>query len=150
MLDERVRQDMANELLHDTASNKTYNSPLLNDDGCEWYPSLLMDAARSFDEIWLADELIKQKLVAPSEPVGPDGTETQVQRVMVERFARQEFNRLHARAICRFACDEGKEYVEVYRAEQFPNAPLAVQQLVHTPVDAAGLLTKLRNGRSLE
>jgi hypothetical protein len=148
--DQRLRKEMVNELMHDSANNKAYDSPLLNDEGREWYPALLMDAAQNFDEKQLAAALIKQDLVVLSEPVGAEGTEAQVDRVLVERFARQELNLLRARAVCVLAREDGKKYVEVYRAEELPNASLAVQNLLHAPVDALAMLAKLRKSRTLE
>ena len=148
--EERLRKEMVNELRYDDEHHKTYDSPLLNDEGREWYPSLLMDAAQNFDERQLADELINQELVALSEPVGPDRTESQVDRLRVEQFARQEFSLLRARAVCALACGTGQKSVEIYRAEALPNPSPAVQNLLHTPMEASAFLTKLRRSRSLE
>jgi hypothetical protein len=67
-----------------------------------------------------------------------------VPHTAADTLAEGDFNHYYCRAICRRVLEEGKEFVEVYRAKDVREPRPRSQQLVGALVDARRLLIDLR------
>jgi hypothetical protein len=150
--DRRTRWMMMAILDQDEAAKTVYLSPLLTEDGQDYYISCLRDAANTDGTNGpehLTRLLLSQDWVVAAQIAG-NGTERAVLPEDIERLAWQEFNRLYCRAICRRAVEEGEEHVEVCWAVTNPQPNPDAESHVGQRFEPTELLNRLNSARSLE
>jgi hypothetical protein len=111
-LDGDTRKLMLDEIDADRAARNLYISSRLSSVGQQDYPSLLKDAAMTFDDSWLAAELRKNaRINATEERRKPKGgfTTVRVPDTAADTSAEGEFNRFFLRGLCLRALAEGIE-----------------------------------------
>lgn len=152
-LDERTLTFMAQEVESDLAAGKLYLNPRLNEAGRQGYPALLLEAVKSHDDEWLADELDAWSYLKESETRQTESGETISARVPVtaaEQLAEGDFNRYYMRGLCLRALDEGIPEVVVYRGRQASEPRPESEALIGESLPAKDLLEALRNARGDE
>ena len=131
-LDAAARELMIAEIELDIAAGRLYLSAWLGPAGQEAYPALLQQAAESFDETWLAGEILTGGWLAAG-----------VEASAAQTLAEGEFNRFYIRALCRRAIETGAQLV-TYRAK-LPEIPrAAAEHRVGQVLDPQSLLAALR------
>lgn len=150
---ERSRRYMLEEILRDIASGTLYLSPRLNAQGKTVYAALLKDAAETYDDSWLAQELRLGGMMNEMEQQRkPKGGYTLV-RVPVtapDTLAEGEFNRFYARGLCKYAIANGIIAVEVYRAKAVMQPRPDSQSKIGTRINAQALLDDLRSNPGVD
>lgn len=147
-LDPDTRKYMLEELDITVQENKVYVSSYLSDAGKAEWLDLLRHACESGSDITLAQALsLNGRLLTRTLRKKPKGgfTEAAVPYTANETLSEGQFNRLYIRAICRRALDAGQKTVLVYRAAQRENERPESVALEGTQLDAAELLSKLRD-----
>ena len=136
----------------DIASDKLYLSPRLSGNGLTEYPTLIQEAARGYDDEWLANSLrdngrlnlteqrrTKSGIVMAKVPV-----------TAPETLSEGEFNRFYARGLCRFALNSGIARLQVYRAKAVMVARSVSEAMIGTEIEAAALLEDLRTHQGVD
>jgi hypothetical protein len=142
-----VRQLMVAEVQNAIESGTLYYSKRFNDTGNAAWPSLLLQAAQSYDEHWLASSLDSKSAFKESEGrATPKGghTTAHVPDTASETLADAEFNRYYMCAVCRKAIAEGKSSVTVYRAKLRSGPRAESEALIDTTFEPAELVDELR------
>ena len=145
-LDDETRQLMIEEIEMDITNRQLYLSARLSDIGQLDYPVLLKQAAKSYDDEWLASQLqrndrlnateqrrIKSGYMMAKIPVNAHIT-----------IAEGEFNKFYIRGLCRRAMNEGISSLIIYRAKEVMNPRPESQTKIGTTIDARALLHDLR------
>ena len=142
-----VRRFMLDELQLDIDQNNLYESPRLSAAGRAQYVQLLRDALASGTPDTLAATLSSPGLLNATETrQTKNGIITaKVPVTAPETLAEGEFNRFHARGVCRQASDNGRDNVEVYRAKQVAAPRSESTAKIDTLVSAVQLIADLRN-----
>ena len=150
-LDDVTRGYMLDEIQAARRANNLYYSRRFNDDGMARWPELLLAAARSHDDHWLAYQLEAEGLMKCLEGARtPSGgyTVKHVPHTAAATLAEGQFNRYYILGVCRRALAESKRSVTVYRAKQRatpPSAPSAEPDaLIGSSLDAQVLHAALR------
>lgn len=137
MLDE-IRADMRASIL--------YSGRRLSPTGLQQYPTLLLQAAQSQDDSWLATQLRIPGYFNPTEirnlKSGP--ISAKVPSNAPDMLAEGEFNRFYMRGLCLYAIANGIQTLVVYRAKQVNNPRPDSQRLLGTTVNPSALLADLR------
>lgn len=152
-LDDRTRALMIEEIERDIAAGRIDLSRYLSDAGREDWPSLLLEAARSHDDDWLARQLaLEGRLRKQAERRTPKGDMimADVPFLASHTIAEGEFNRFYIRALCRRALDDGRQHVEVYRARDSKSPREQSEKLIGRHIAADVLLNDLRNNNGVE
>lgn len=136
----------------DIARDKLYLSPRLSGNGLTEYPTLIREAARGYDDEWLANSLrdngrlnlteqrrTKSGIVMAKVPVNAP-----------ETLSEGEFNRFYARGLCRFALNSGIARLQVYRAKAVMVARSVSEAMIGTEIEAAALLEDLRTHQGVD
>jgi hypothetical protein len=151
-LDTTVRQLMVAEINNAISTGTLYYSKRFNESGIEAWSGLLLQAAQSHDEHWLAYSLEMIAAIKGYEiKAKPKGgyTQAHVPDTAAETLADAEFNRYYMCAVCRKALAEGKSFVTVYRAK-FRGEPRAESQaLIGSTFEPASLIEELRPNSGL-
>ncbi len=152
-LDPKSRSLMIEEINRDITASRLYMSPRLTTAGQAQYPTLLTEAAQTYDDAWLAHQIRMQGLLKTEETRRTPSGDTTTARVPVtapDTLAEGEFNRFYCRAICARAIEEGKANVQVYRAKHVENPRPESQAKVGALIDAKQLLNDLRTSQGVE
>jgi hypothetical protein len=146
-LDQTVRDLMVAEIERAVAEGTLYFSKRFTDAGRSRWTELLLEAARSHDEHWLAFQLEVIGALKGSEVrAKPTGgyTIAHVPHTAEETLADGEFNRYYMAAICRKAIAEGTKVV-VYRAKHGATTRPESDALIGTTYDPATLVAELQS-----
>lgn len=148
-LNDAVRDQMAMEVQSDTENGSLYISSRLNTLGQDQYPGLLIEAACSHDDDWLATQLRRSGLLAQTEPQKKRGGGTTTAKVPVtaaQTLAEGEFNRFYLRGLCLHAIATGSATVQVYRGKEVRNPRPDSVHWINRRIDAQEWLSALRQG----
>jgi hypothetical protein len=151
-LNDRVRELMLDEIRLDYVEQTLYISDRLTPKGRAEWPDLLASAAEGWTPEWLAARLARDGRLEVWE-VGRRGTKTfrkRVSRDAHETLAEGEFNRFYIRAVCLAAQETGQPEVLVYRAKAVHRPRRESILRENTTLDAATLLTDLRNHQGMD
>jgi hypothetical protein len=145
-LNEQTRQFMLEEIERDIANDKLYLSPRLSDRGLVDYPNLIREAARGYDDDWLAENLRGNgRLNTHEQRRTKSGViMAQVPVTAPETLSEGEFNRFYVRGLCRVAINSGIAALEVYRAKAVMVARSASEAMIGSRIDPQALLEDLR------
>lgn len=146
-LDSEVRGLMGAEIKDAIATGSLYFSKRFNDAGRAAWSDLLLEAATSRDEHWLAYRLETIGAMEGWETrTKPGGgyTTAHVPDTAAETLADGEFNRYYMCAVCRKAIAAGGPAVTVYRAKERANPRAGSEALIGTTFDPAELVVELR------
>lgn len=152
-LDLTTRELMIREIDHDISEGTIVLSSRLRPGCGALYVSYLRAAARAHNETWLADQIRMNRLLCHEEERTSPARGIVTLKVPLtapDSLAAAEFNRYYARGICARAVALGVEQVEVYRAKAVPQLHPESEQIVGRRVDAAALLSRLREASGLE
>jgi len=119
-LDQQTRSFMVEEIETARINDDIYFSRRFNSAGINLWPELLLEAARSYDEHWLAYQLETRGLMKGMEGCHtPSGGYTlkHVPDTAAETISEGQFNRYYILGVCRQAIAKGKSEVFVYRAK---------------------------------
>ena len=143
---------MLEEIERDITNNELYLSPRLSGTGLADYPNLIREAARGYDDQWLAESLRNSgRLNATEERRTKSGvTMVKVPVTAPETLGEGEFNRFYARGLCRFAMDTGIPTLQVYRAKAVMVARSASEAMIGSAINAAALLQDLRTHQGVD
>jgi hypothetical protein len=120
-LDEITRKYMLEAIFEAGASGNIYFSTRFNDLGYEHWLPLLKEAAKEYNEHWLAYQLETKGLIKGLEgSMTPSGGYTikHVPHNAAETMAEGQFNRFYILGLCKRAREEGISQLEVYRAQK--------------------------------
>src|SRR6266446_4552263 len=151
-LNDQIRQFMLEEIERDIANNQLYLSPRLSGTGLTEYPNLIREAARGYDDDWLATSLRNNcRLNASEQRRTKSGyTTVKVPITAPETLSEGEFNRFYARGLCRFAVSTGVAALQVYRAKAVMVARSASEAMIGSLIDATALLQDLRTHKGVD
>lgn len=145
-LDEQTRRWMLEELQYDLEHGSLYVSPLLSERGRREYATILKEALKHHDPQWLASSLgsgdrfdltqasrhATTRLTA-ARRTAEDPADPRLEEVPVDApttLAEGEFNRFHARGLCRRAMAEGLDELELYKIDEAVTANFVIRQMV--------------------
>lgn len=153
-LDQRTRALMVEEISAAHGSGQLYYSSRFTDGGQRQWPTWLLNAAREYDEHWLAYQIeaagAMKHLEARAKPAGGYAL-VHVPDTAAETLADGQFNRFYIAAICRRALEDGKASVRVYRGKERSVPRPESVALEGSAKDAAALLGEVRDrARSLQ
>jgi len=152
-LDETTRRYMNEEIERDIADGSIYISNRLNPSGCERWPELLKEAARSGTDDTLAASIIRdgclKERVERRKPKG-GMTMAAVPVTAHETMGEGEFNRYYTRGLCRRAIEEGLGELEVYRAKAVREPRPMSEAKIGMRVDPRVILEDLRQTQGVE
>lgn len=146
-LDGVTRGYMLEEIQAARQEKNLYYSRRFNDSGVARWPTLLHEAARRHDELWLACRLEEEGLLRDLEGSRtPSGGYTikHVPHTAAALMAGGQFNRYYMLGICRRALAERKSSVVVYRAKQHSEQSSEPDTYTGSSLDARALLAELR------
>jgi hypothetical protein len=146
-LDERTRGFMVSEIDFDNQRGQIYDSPRLSAKGKADFPALLIRAAKEFDDVWLANELRKERRMNQIETCKRKG-KMHTKKVPIdapEMLAEGEFNRFFARGLCLRAMEDKLNVLMVYRAKDVSSPRMESERLIGTSVSPQKLLSDLRD-----
>jgi len=152
-LDEITRGYMLEEIESDSAGGQMYFSPRLHEAGCESWPDLLRDAARTGSDDSLAEAIRFNDCLQTHLPrAKPKGgfTMAAVPVNAPETLAEGEFNRFYLRGLCRRAISDGIPCLIAYRAKAVENARSASEALIGKQFDPAKVLDDLRTSQGVD
>jgi hypothetical protein len=146
-LDEETRQYMVDEIERAIREGNIYFSKRFNAAGTQQWPGLLLEAARSHDEHWLAYKLEANTLMKGMEsrrrPLG-GYTVAHVPETAAQTMAEGQFNRYYILGVCRRAEASGQPQVTIYRAKQVAEPRADSQRILGQSRDPATLIAQLR------
>lgn len=143
-----TRAAMRAEIQADHRAGTLYISPRLSDRGASDYPELLLYAADSADDDWLAAQLSVSSRVSAYEATHSKTGHPYRKRVPVsaaETLAEGEFNRFYLRGLAVTAMAAGEADLEVFRAKLVWQPRPDSELLLGHRIDAEGLLRDLRS-----
>jgi len=151
-LNDETRQFMLEEIELDIANDKLYLSPRLSNRGLVDYPNLIREAARGYDDQWLAENLRSNgRLNAKEQRRTKTGvTMASVPITAPETLGEGEFNRFYARGLCRLAMKFGIATLEVYRAKAVMVARSASVAMIGSRINPQALLEDLRTHQGVD
>jgi hypothetical protein len=151
--DPKARQFMLDEIELDVRNGKLYLCSYFSSRGQADYLALIKEAARNYDDHWLADNLrIGGRMNATALRRKPKGgvTEVRVPITAPDTFGEGEFNRFYARAVCLMAIEAGIPTVQVYRAKSVMVPRSQSEAKIGTSIDAKALLEDLRAHQGMD
>lgn len=145
-LDDETRKLMISEIKSDISKGQLYLSKRFNENGCELYPKLLLDAVKSGNEESLAIALKQNNCFADKEErKGKNGiTYVKIPETANQTFAESEFNRFYIRGLALRAIASGQS-LTIYRARYSNNPRIESEKMIGQQVSANILLNDLRN-----
>lgn len=123
-----------------------YESPRLRDGNFIDWKNILQEAAKSFNDIWLEDQINAKTLLKSHETrhTTKGITTAKVPVNAAQSLAEGEFNRFYLRGLCSRAISEGYEYLRIYRAKAVDSPRSDSIKKIGTLVKADILLNALR------
>jgi hypothetical protein len=145
-LDDATRQLMLQEVAVDVMNGTIQISKWLTPVGRNYWVELLRSAIQSGDDVALACELRRGGYLRLYQVCHRNGRpyQARVPHTAADTLAEGDFNHYYCRAVCRRSFEEGKVFVEVYRAKAVSEPRPRSQQVLGTLVDAHQLLHDLR------
>ncbi|MCI0561358.1 MAG: hypothetical protein MN733_22965 [Nitrososphaera sp.] len=150
-LDEQTRHFMVEEIEAAIRNDNLYFSKRFNSTGTASWPALLLEAARDYNEHWLAYQLETRGLMKGMEGSRtPSGGYTikHVPDTAAETIADGQFNRYYILGLCRRALAEGKTQVFVYRAKEVHNPRSESERLIGSSYNPSELIEQIRPRQS--
>lgn len=147
-LDEVTREFMVSEVKWAIDNDELYYSKRFVDGSGGKWQSLLLDAARSYDDHWLAFQIEDNLMLKNFEPARkPKGGYTikHVPDTASETLACGQFNRYYILGLCQRAINEGLSVVEIYRAKESENPRQQSELLIGQRMAAQDLISELRS-----
>jgi hypothetical protein len=146
-LDGMTRRYMMEEIEAAGKNDNLYFSIRFNSAGIALWPVLLLEAAKSYNEHWLAYQLEIRGLMK-----GMEGGRTLLSRYTVkhipdtaaETISEGQFNRYYILGLCRRAVAEGKTNVHVYRAKEVRNPRPGSERLIDSSFNPYELIAQIR------
>lgn len=146
-LDSDTRALMSSEIESDIQRGAIYLSNYLNEDGCQHWPDLLRDAARSGSDDNFAEELRQNGCfrlqVQRRKPKG-GFTMAAVPINAAQTLAEAQFNMYYMRALAIRAKQDAKSLI-VYRAKVVENPRESSERMIGTRLDPDHVLNVLRS-----
>jgi hypothetical protein len=152
-LDNVTRTYMLAEIAADIQNGTVYISRFLNPHGCNRWPIMLEDAARSGDDDTLALAIASDGCLHDKyEKRKPKGgmTWASVPYTAPQTLGEGEFNRYYARGLCARAISGGIAQLEVYRAKAVEHPRVESELKIGQLVDPALILADLRVTQGVE
>ena len=151
-LDSKTRDFMLKEIELDYRNKNLYYSPRLSTFGQQKWEVLLKEAAKQYNDDWLANELKRSSCINIYEfrSMRSGATQCRVPFNAHETLAEGEFNRFYCRGLCARAIDEGIKAVEVYRGKSVENPRFESEAKIGKKFDASVLLNDLRTSQGVE
>lgn len=144
---------MRSEVESDIAGQTLYFGRYLSPDGCDAFPGLLLEAADSHDDDWLAHALGQPGFhLTEYEKRKPSGgfTMASVPYTAANTLAEGEFNRFYVRGLCMRAIEDGSADMRVLRVKNVEKPRAISEQLCGSLLDSAALLADLRAHKGLD
>ncbi len=142
-LDAKTRSYM----LEESRLGGHYISPRLAPEGQAAWQSLLEEAIKTYNDDWLATELLKRNFILSQETYSRSGN-VNLRKInqphAAQQLAEGEFNRYYLRGLCVRAKAEGKRFLKVYRGKQVSQPRPESEAKIGTEVDVEALLVTLR------
>ncbi|HEV8427622.1 MAG TPA: hypothetical protein VGQ41_06895 [Pyrinomonadaceae bacterium] len=152
-LNDNVRVFMAQEVEFDVTNDQLYKSKYFNNRGESAYLDLIREAARAYDDGWLADRLraggCMNSKAMRRKPKG-GYTEVSVPVTAPDTFAEGEFNRFYARGLCLYAIEMGIPSLLVYRAKAVMVPRADSEAMIGRLIEANALLQDLRTHQGVD
>lgn len=146
-LDAETRRYMVEEIEAAIPDGNLYSSKRFTTNGEALWPDLLLEAARKFDEHWLAYQMEARSMMKGLEgSATPSGgyTVKHVPHTAAQTMAEGQFNRYYILGVCRRAMASGADEVVVYRAKPVLKPRPESEALVGEHLSAAQLVKELR------
>jgi hypothetical protein len=145
-LNAHTREVMETEIKKAINSGNLYESKRFNQTGKEQWPNLILEAARSYNEGWLAYEL--ERMHAMNEFEGRTlqkggYTVAHVPHTAAKTLADGQFNRFYIMAICVIVKEKDLSSVTVYRAKAREEHRSSSDSLIGNKLDANQLYNEL-------
>jgi hypothetical protein len=150
-LDEVTRSSMLQAIEEAERTGNIYYSTRFNQSGnTQWLP-LLKQAAKEFNEHWLAYQLEANKLMKDLEGAStPSGGYTikHVPHTAAETMAEGQFNRFYILGLCKRARSENISHLEIYRAKDRYNPRPESQALIGTRLTVDDIEAQLKETKA--
>lgn len=146
-LDAETRRFMVAEIEAATRDGNLYSSKRFTPEGGAAWPKLLLEAARSHDESWLAVQIERRGLMKSSESSHTKSGRPIVKSVAdnaAETQADGQFNRYYILGLCGRAAATGIPQVIAYRAKHVETPRSTSAALIGSTYDVAVLADQLR------
>ena len=141
-LTDDVRNFMIEEINSDIEKGVLYISSRLNEVGKEKFPTFLINAAKSGNDVNLQQDL--QSSIYFNPTYLRQGKPVKMPSNSADLLAQGEFNRFYIRGICRKAVADGIETVEIYRARHSSWSRPESEIKIGRRISAKDLLEDLR------
>jgi hypothetical protein len=142
-LDEKTRSYMLKEI----ALGNHYISPRLTDAGKVQWATPIESAAMTFNDNWLANQLLAGNFLKTEESYTRSG-KVYSRRInqpnAAEQLSEGEFNRFYLRGLALRAIEEGKDSLQVYRGKAVAHPREESEAKIGTKVSAQLVLETLR------
>lgn len=150
-LDEKTRLFMLEAIAEAEQSGNIYYSTRFNDAGNKQWLSLLQQAAKEYNEHWLAYQLEANETMRDFEgarkPVG-GYTIKHVPHNASEVMAEGQFNRFYILGLCKRAKSEGISHLVVYRAKERSEPRPESQALIGSQISLEEVESQLRETKA--
>ena len=150
-LDETTRSSMLQAIEEAELTGNIYYSTRFNQAGHEQWISLLKQAARQFNEHWLAYQIESNRLMKNLESARtPSGGYTikHVPHSAAATLAEGQFNRFYILVLCNRARTEGISNLVVYRARESASPRLESQALIGKSLPIDEIESQLKETRA--
>ncbi len=146
-LDNITRKYMLDELEVDIKNDAVFISCWLKEDSATKYIEILKSAITSYDESWLASEILKHNLLKESVDLNNKDITIPINANTI--LAEEEFNKYYMRGVCLRAVKDGTKSVIVYRGQRVTIPSPESQQKLGQELEAETLLDSLRNASDI-
>lgn len=146
-LDDTIRQYMVEEIKKAIQEDNIYYSKRFAIERDDRWPSLLLEAAKLYDDHWLAYQIEANGMLKGMETARKPTGGYSLKHVScnaAETLAEGQFNRYYILGLCRRASNEGKTTVEIYRAKEVRNPRPESEALIGQSRSAETLISELR------
>jgi hypothetical protein len=146
-LDSKTREFMILAIEVAEKTNNIYYSTRFNSNGSQKWVPLLKEAAKQYNEHWLAYQLEANVLMKDFEGAQtPSGGYTikHVPHTAAETMAEGQFNRFYILGLCKRANAEGITHLEIYRAKNVSEPRPESQALIGTKLSIAEIESQLK------
>ena len=146
-LDWMTRRYMIEEIEAAERNDNLYFSKRFNSAGIALWPVLLIEAAKSYNEHWLAYQLEIRGLMKGMESgriLLSLYTVKHIPDAAVETISEGQFNRYYILGLCRRALAVGITKVIVYRAKEVRDARPGTEQLIGSIINPSELIEQVR------
>lgn len=150
-LDPATRLEMVAAINEAQTTGNIYESARFNQAGRDQWLTLLLEAATSHNEHWLAFQLEARALMKDFEGARtPSGgyTTKHVPHTASETMADGQFNRFYILGLCRRARAAGHTHLVVYRAKAVADPRPESQALIGTSMSIDVIETQLKDTKS--